>query len=69
MIKEEREKREAAEKEAEGRTDTTAKLQSEKEAAVREKEELLEQVPISSQNRLFASRGREKVLPLNCSSA
>ena len=44
VAKEEREKREAIEKEREGKSDELAKLESMKEAAVREKEELVEQV-------------------------
>ena len=44
MAKEEREKREAIEKEVEGKADNLAKLQSERETAIREKNELLEQV-------------------------
>ena len=48
MGKEEREKREALEKEMEGSADNLAKLQSERDAAVREKKDLLEQVIYSS---------------------
>ena len=44
MAKEEREKRESMEKEIEGRSDNLAKLQTEKEAAVRERDDLIEQV-------------------------
>jgi hypothetical protein len=44
MGKEEREKREALEKEMEGSADKLAKLQSERDAAVRERDDLVEQV-------------------------
>ena len=53
MGKEEREKREALEKEMEGSADNLAKLQSERDAAVREKKDLLEQVIYSSDLQWF----------------
>ena len=53
LAKEEREKREAIEKEIEGRSDNVTKLQVEKEAVIRERDELVEQVRIPVyQNRL-----------------
>jgi len=48
MAKEEREKREALEKEIEGRSDNLAKLQTEKEAAIRTRDDLIEQVKTNS---------------------
>ena len=46
LAKEEREKREAIEKEIEGRSDNVTKLKVEKEAVIRERDELVEQVRI-----------------------
>ena len=44
IAKEEKEKREAIEKDIEGKADSLAKLQSERETAIREKNQLVEQV-------------------------
>jgi C4-dicarboxylate-specific signal transduction histidine kinase len=55
MAKEEREKREALEKEIEGRSDNLAKLQTEKEAAIRTRDDLVEQVKrIRYDSRLYS---------------